>query len=108
MKDWQTRFSVGQVIDARVLSANTETNQIELTLRTGDIQTLLKRSVGLSNFTVGQKVEGRVKSVMDFGLFIEVVGTKISGLCHKSEVCPFCHSVSLFVRLTHKHAGVRQ
>lgn len=86
VKDWQSRVSAGQIVDARVLSANPTTNQVELTLRTGDIQTLLKRSVGLSDFVVGQKIEGRVKSVMDFGLFIEVVGTKISGLCHKSEV----------------------
>jgi RecJ-like exonuclease len=80
------RFSVSQVISARILSANPNTNQVELTMRSGDINKLLKRTVGLSDFQVGQKVEGRVKSVMDFGLFIEIAGTKISGLCHKSEV----------------------
>ncbi|CAE6393843.1 unnamed protein product [Rhizoctonia solani] len=86
VKDWQSRFSVGQVVETRVLSVNPETNQIELTMRSGDINKLLKRTVGLSDFEVGQKVEGRVKSVMDFGIFIEIAGTKISGLCHKSEI----------------------
>ncbi|KAG8732624.1 rRNA biogenesis protein rrp5, partial [Ceratobasidium sp. 423] len=85
VKDWQSRFSVGQVVETRVLAVNPETNQIELTMRSGDINKLLKRTVGLSDFQVGQKVEGRVKSVMDFGIFIEIAGTKISGLCHKSE-----------------------
>ncbi|CAE6485208.1 unnamed protein product [Rhizoctonia solani] len=67
-------------------TVNPETNHIELTMRSGDINKLLKRTVGLSDFQVGQKVEGRVKSVMDFGIFIEIAGTKISGLCHKSEI----------------------
>ncbi|KAG8742229.1 rRNA biogenesis protein rrp5 [Ceratobasidium sp. 414] len=86
VKDWQSRFSAGQVISARVLSLNVSTNQVELTMRSGDISKLLKHTVGLSDFEVGQKVEGRVKGVTDFGLFIEIAGTKISGLCHKSEV----------------------
>ncbi|KAG9081621.1 rRNA biogenesis protein rrp5, partial [Ceratobasidium sp. 370] len=86
VKDWQSGFSAGQVISARVLSTNSNTNQVELTMRSGDISKLLKHTVGLSDFEVGQKVEGRVKSVADFGMFIEIAGTKISGLCHKSEI----------------------
>ncbi|KAG8709931.1 rRNA biogenesis protein rrp5 [Ceratobasidium sp. 395] len=86
VKEWQTRFSAGQVISARVLSVNGDTNQVELTMRSSEINKLLKHTVRLSDFHVGQKVEGRVKSVTDFGLFIEIAGTKISGLCHKSEV----------------------
>ncbi|KAG8794803.1 rRNA biogenesis protein rrp5 [Ceratobasidium sp. 428] len=86
VKEWQTRFSAGQVISARVLSVNGDTNQVELTMRSGEINKLLKHTVGLSDFHVGQKVEGRVKSVTDFGIFVEIAETKISGLCHKSEV----------------------
>ncbi|KAG9127379.1 rRNA biogenesis protein rrp5 [Ceratobasidium sp. 392] len=86
VKEWQSRFSAGQVISARVLSTNTNTNQVELTMRSGELNKLLKHTVGLSDFHVGQKVEGRVKGVTDFGMFIEIVGTKISGLCHKSEI----------------------
>ncbi|KDN33351.1 hypothetical protein RSAG8_13557, partial [Rhizoctonia solani AG-8 WAC10335] len=86
VKDWQSRFSVGQVVETRVLAVNPETNQIELTMRSGDINKLLKRTAGLSDFQVGQKVEGRVKSVKDFGIFIEIARTKISGLSNKSEI----------------------
>lgn len=28
-----------------------------------------------------------MKKVEDYGIFIEIVGSKLSGLCHKSEVC---------------------
>ncbi|QRV97230.1 rRNA biogenesis protein RRP5 [Ceratobasidium sp. AG-Ba] len=86
VKDWQSRFSVGQVISARVLSANEESNQVELTMRSGEISKLLKHTLSLSDFKAGQKVEGRAKSVTEFGMFIEIAGTKISGLCHKSEI----------------------
>ncbi|KAG9096343.1 rRNA biogenesis protein rrp5 [Ceratobasidium sp. UAMH 11750] len=65
VKEWQSRFSPGQPISARVLSTNLNTSQVELTMRS---------------------VDGRVKSVVDFSLFIEIAGTKISGLCHKSEI----------------------
>jgi rRNA biogenesis protein RRP5 len=56
-----------------------------MTLRSGD----LKRdapSLTLDGLHVGQKILGRVKRVEQYGLFIEVDGTKISGLCHKSQV----------------------
>ncbi|KAB5588082.1 RRNA biogenesis protein RRP5 [Ceratobasidium theobromae] len=86
VKDWQSRFTVGQVVETRVLSTNPNTNQVELTMRSGDINKLLRRTLGLADFEVKQKIEGRVKSVTDFGIFIEIAGTKISGLCHKSEI----------------------
>lgn len=56
-----------------------------MTFRSGD----LKRdavSSGLDGLHEGQKILGRVKRVEQYGLFIEVDGTKISGLCHKSQV----------------------
>jgi rRNA biogenesis protein RRP5 len=56
-----------------------------MTLRSGD----LKRdapSLTLDGLHVGQKILGRIKRVEQYGLFIEVDGTKISGLCHKSQV----------------------
>jgi len=56
-----------------------------MTFRSGD----LKRDAPLSTIDglhEGQKVLGRVKRVEQYGLFIEVDGTKISGLCHKSQV----------------------
>jgi rRNA biogenesis protein RRP5 len=40
----------------------------------------------LSDLTEGQKIQGRVKKVEEYGLFIQIEGSKLSGLCHKSEV----------------------
>jgi hypothetical protein len=52
-------------------------------------------TLSLSDFQEGQKIKGRIKRIEDYGLFIEIEGSKVSGLCHKSEVrailpwCPF-------------------
>lgn len=40
----------------------------------------------LRDFQEGQVVNGHVKGVEDYGLFIELDDSKVSGLCHKSEV----------------------
>ena len=40
----------------------------------------------LRDFQEGQIVHGHVKKVEDYGLFIELDDSKVSGLCHKSEV----------------------
>jgi len=50
-------------------------------------------SLTLSDLKEGQKVDGTVKKVEDYGLFIQIEGSKLSGLCHKSQV-RYC---SLFV-----------
>ena len=61
---------------------------MEITFRSGD----LKRdntspAIGFTTLREGHKVDGVVKRVEDYGIFIQIDGSKISGLCHKSEVC---------------------
>ncbi len=67
-------------------SVNPEKKQIELSFRSGDLKRDNRSQLTLSDLTEGQKVDGRVKKVEDYGIFIEVQGSKVSGLCHKSEV----------------------
>lgn len=85
MKDWKPRFRVQQLVKGRVLSLDPKRKTVELTFRSGDMSKL-KSSNTLSAYSEGQKIEGRVKKIEDYGLFIEIQGTKVSGLCHKSEV----------------------
>lgn len=66
-----------------------ENKKVELTLRSGDLSTRqhegqTKRSP--SDLHEGEKVDGIVKRVEDYGLFIQIGGSKLTGLCHKSEV----------------------
>lgn len=57
-----------------------------MTLRKSTSSTKKAASLALTDFEVGQKVTATVKKVEDYGLFLKIDGSDISGLCHKSEV----------------------
>lgn len=59
---------------------------MELTFRSGELKRDNGPQVALADLSEGQKIDGRIKKVEDYGLFIEIEGSKLSGLCHKSEV----------------------
>jgi rRNA biogenesis protein RRP5 len=63
-----------------------ENKQVEMTFRSGDLTRSPPTSFNLADLHEGQKVDARVKKLEDYGLFLEINGTKLSGLCHKSEV----------------------
>ncbi|KAI0778417.1 U3 snoRNP-associated protein Rrp5 [Trametes elegans] len=86
VKDWKSRFSVNQLVKGRILSINPEKKQLELTFRSGDLKRDNRGQLSLSDLSEGQKIDGRVKRIEDYGLFIEIEGSKLSGLCHKSEI----------------------
>jgi rRNA biogenesis protein RRP5 len=65
-------------------SVDKDNRKIEMSFRT---QSASKGSLlALRDFQEGQVVHGHVKRVEDYGLFIELDDSKVSGLCHKSEV----------------------
>lgn len=67
-------------------SINADSNQVEMTLRSGDLKRAMVAN-NLSDFTKGTRVDGLIRKVEDYGVFVQIKDTKISGLCHKSEVC---------------------
>ncbi|KAF5385433.1 hypothetical protein D9757_005443 [Collybiopsis confluens] len=95
IKDWKSKFELHQLVKGRVLSADAETKKVELTLRSGDL--MKPTLIGLS---VGQHVEGVIKKIEEYGLFIQIDNSKLTGLCHKSEVKPL-NTVKCGCKLTH-------
>ncbi|THH28303.1 hypothetical protein EUX98_g5889 [Antrodiella citrinella] len=86
VKDWQGRFVADQLVKGRILSVDTEKKQVEMTFRTTDAAEGSKVGLTLGDLSEGQKVDGIVRKIEDYGLFIEVNGSKLRGLCHKSEI----------------------
>lgn len=66
---------------------DTSSKKVEMTLRSGDPLTRRESSgIFVSDLKEGQKVDGVVKKIEDYGLFIQINESKINGLCHKSQV----------------------
>jgi rRNA biogenesis protein RRP5 len=76
------------MVTDHTLSIDSEHGRVEMTLRSGNLKRAPK-GLSFSDLKQGQIFEGRVKKVEEYGLFIELDGTKLSGLCHKSEVRGF-------------------
>ena len=57
-----------------------------MTFRSSDSSRSTQQAIKLSDLSEGQKVDAVVKKIEDYGLFLEVEGSKVRGLCHKSEV----------------------
>ncbi|KAF9076092.1 hypothetical protein BDP27DRAFT_1313888 [Rhodocollybia butyracea] len=84
VKDWKPKFELHQLVKGRILSADIDTKKVEMTLRSGDLSKPV--AFTLSNLSIGQQVEGVVKKIEEYGLFIQLDNSKLSGLCHKSEL----------------------
>ncbi|WFD36368.1 rRNA biogenesis protein rrp5 [Malassezia cuniculi] len=86
VKDFKARLRVGEVVNGTVLGI--DGGKVEFSLkksRLGDVKTE-SRPTRLEEFSAGDKVSAIVRSVTDYGVFVEIEGTKVSGLCHKSEL----------------------
>jgi rRNA biogenesis protein RRP5 len=67
-------------------SIDKENRKVEMSFRSGELSQDPKASMTLSDLEEGQKVDGLVKKIEDYGIFLRIEGSKLSGLCHKSEV----------------------
>ncbi|KAG5647561.1 hypothetical protein DXG03_008914 [Asterophora parasitica] len=102
VKEWKERFTTNQLVKGRVLSVDPETKKVEMSFQTTTVKNPSQLSAG--DLQIGQKVEGVVKRIEDYGLFIQIENSKLTGLCHKSQVCDcvFCihPSPEVFVQLS--------
>jgi rRNA biogenesis protein RRP5 len=67
-------------------SIDVEDKKVEMSFRSENLIKNSSVSLAPSDLHEGQKVDGRVKKIEDYGLFLEIDGSKLTGLCHKSEV----------------------
>ena len=56
-----------------------------MTLRSKETPSASK-DLTIGDLEKGQKFDGTVKKVEDYGIFININGSRLTGLCHKSEV----------------------
>ncbi|CAO1632421.1 unnamed protein product [Jaminaea pallidilutea] len=107
VKEWQGRFKAGQLVSGTITAVDAANSKIELSLRSepgaskkskadrakekADAQEAdkQKKQVGqlrIKDLSKGMKVNGFVRAVQEYGVFVQIEGTQISGLAHKSQL----------------------
>ncbi|KAI9142050.1 hypothetical protein BKA69DRAFT_1037920 [Paraphysoderma sedebokerense] len=87
VKNLNEKFKSGQVVNAKVISLEPTTNHVELSLKKSDIDpSSVPKQLTLNEINVGDKLAGKVTKIESYGIFIKIDDSKLSGLCHKSEL----------------------
>ncbi|TPX58764.1 hypothetical protein SpCBS45565_g07918 [Spizellomyces sp. 'palustris'] len=87
IKDWQSAFKVGQLVRGRIVAVNPAANRIEMSLKQSVVDPDANPHMYTwNNIEQGQKVKGTVKKIAEYGVFIQLAHSSLSGLCHKSEL----------------------
>lgn len=88
IKDWQSIFEIDQLVKGRVLSVDTVSKQVQLSLKKSHVDKNYTPPHSIDDLKVGMVVTGKVRKVEDFGAFVDIDNTmpRLSGLCHRSEV----------------------
>ncbi|PWN41071.1 hypothetical protein IE81DRAFT_337927 [Ceraceosorus guamensis] len=99
VQEWKARFKVGQLVSGTVTSIDPETHRMEFSLKSEPGSSTKSRKdaaarkeaqsvekLSLQDLEVGQKVDGFIRAVAEFGVFVQIEGTRISGLAHKTEL----------------------
>ncbi|ONM52181.1 Ribosomal protein S1-like1 [Zea mays] len=83
----QKDFPVGMLVHGRILSTDPSSGRVEASLRKTTGSKLEKLDdISYSDLHVGDIVDGQVKRVESFGLFVTIRRSELVGLCHVSEL----------------------
>lgn len=96
LKDWKKHFKAGQIVEGKVISK--KGTRIELSLKQSTVSGKAAAQPGLDSLEVGSIMEGTVRKVQDYGVFVTLADTGLSGLCHRSEVAdrPLANLAAIF------------
>ncbi|KAL8788045.1 MAG: hypothetical protein Q9195_007511 [Heterodermia aff. obscurata] len=87
LKDWKAGFEIDQLVRGKIIAVDTNLNQVQMSLRESHINNEYKAPLTMGDMKVGHAVTGKVRKVVEYGVFIVVDNTaNISGLCHRSEM----------------------
>ncbi|KAI0883423.1 nucleic acid-binding protein [Annulohypoxylon maeteangense] len=87
LKDWKDEYQVDQLVKGRIISVDSTTGHIQMSLKASVVDKDFVPTINYSDLSEGQIVTGTVRKVEDFGAFIVIENSaNVSGLCHRSEM----------------------
>eukprot|EP01052_Picozoa_sp_SAG31_P017910 SAG31_NODE_1247_length_9127_cov_2.629929_3_plen_1785_part_00 len=84
VKDVEKEFPIGKLVTGQIMSVNSETRKIEISLKAAAAAKAEKFK--FEDLALGQVVKCTVKRLETYGLFLSLQNTSLVGLCHKTEV----------------------
>eukprot|EP00977_Amphora_coffeiformis_P014211 scaffold3937_cov184-Amphora_coffeaeformis.AAC.2 len=86
LSDPAASFPSGRLVVGKVTAARKDGKQwsLDLNLRESAVADA-KKAVDLRDIEVGQKFQGIVSRIEDYGVFVQLAGSSVFGLVHKSE-----------------------
>lgn len=86
IKDWKSTYKIGQLVKGRILFVNQENGWIDMSLKASVVDPYSQPPMKFEDLEEGMKVDGSIKAIHSYGVFIHLNGSNISGLCHISEI----------------------
>lgn len=98
VKDWISHFTIGQLVEGTITGIDAGSSKAEMSLRSnrGSVKAKGKDAsqgdpaggaqLSIRDISEGQRVRGFIKGVTDYGVFVQIDGTRLSGLAHKSQL----------------------
>lgn len=87
IKEWKDQYQVDQLVKGRVVSVNSGTKQVELSLKASALDENYVAPTTYESIREGQIVTGHVRKVETFGAFIVLDDSaNVSGLAHRSQM----------------------
>merc|ERR1712061_817516 len=77
-------YRVGQTVKSRIREVDPDKGKVALTCREGSGRDRGEDGTPLDELIVGEEVEGKVVSVMDYGVFVDI-GAQSDAFLHISE-----------------------
>ncbi|RPA84282.1 nucleic acid-binding protein [Ascobolus immersus RN42] len=86
IKEWKQAYRVDQLVRGKITAVESALGHVQMSLKHSVIEGALKPELTLNNLKKGMEVDGYVKAIAEFGVFIALDGSNVSGLCHRSEI----------------------
>lgn len=85
--DWRSSFQIDQLVSGRIVALDETSRRVQMSLKASVVAEGYRRPLSFTDISEGDVVEGKIRKVEGFGVFIVVDNSEnVSGLCHRSEM----------------------